>query len=106
MSTNEEEAPKPKKLRSVRRRAPPARNAFAYTIPDAQAMGAPSKSAIYDLAKAGHLKFIEKKPGGSFFSFDRDAVLIGEFATQRQAMRAIPASVGNADDRAVKLVKQ
>jgi hypothetical protein len=63
MSTNEEEAPKPKKLRSVRRRAPPARNAFAYTIPDAQAMGAPSKSAIYDLAKAGHLKFIEKKPG-------------------------------------------
>jgi hypothetical protein len=43
---------------------------------------------------------------GSFFSFDRDAVLIGEFATQRQAMRAIPASVGNADGRAVKLVKQ
>jgi hypothetical protein len=43
---------------------------------------------------------------GSFFSFDRDAVLIGEFATQRQAMRAIPASVENADGRAVKLVKQ
>jgi hypothetical protein len=34
------------------------------------------------------------------------AVLIGEFATQRQAMRAIPASVENADGRAVKLVKQ
>ena len=43
---------------------------------------------------------------GAFFSFERDGVLIGEFATQRQAMRAIPASVGNADGRAVKLVKQ
>ena len=49
MFTNEEEAPKPKKLRSVRRRAPPARNAFAFTLVDAQMMGAPSKSAIYDL---------------------------------------------------------
>jgi hypothetical protein len=62
MSTNEE-APKPKKLRSVRRRALPARNAYAFTLLDAQSMGAPSKSAIYDLVKGGHLKFIEKKPG-------------------------------------------
>jgi len=59
----DEKAPKPKKLRSVRRRAPPARNAYAFTIPDAQSMGAPSKSAIYDLVKAGHLKFVEKTLG-------------------------------------------
>ena len=26
-------------------------------------MGAPSKSAIYDLVKAGHLKFVEKTLG-------------------------------------------
>jgi hypothetical protein len=62
MSTNTEPGKK-KRLRNRRRRALPARNAFAYTLPDAQAMGAPSKSAIYDLAKKGDLKFIEKKPG-------------------------------------------
>jgi hypothetical protein len=44
-------------------RGMPARNAFAYTIKDAQAMGAPGKSSIYELAKQGHLKFIERKPG-------------------------------------------
>jgi hypothetical protein len=31
---------------------------------------------------------------GSFFSFNRDGELIGEYATQRQAMRSIPASKG------------
>jgi hypothetical protein len=41
----------------------------------------------------------------SFFSFDRDGVLLGEYPTQRQAMRAIPASAGITDGRAVKSVK-
>jgi hypothetical protein len=42
---------------------------------------------------------------GSFFSFDRDGVLLGEFPAQRQAMRAIPAEAGITDGRAVKSVK-
>jgi hypothetical protein len=42
---------------------------------------------------------------GSFFSFDRDSVLLGEYPTQRQAVRAIPAEAGITDGRAVKSVK-
>jgi hypothetical protein len=42
---------------------------------------------------------------GSFFSFDRDGVLLGEYPTQRQAMRTIPAEAGITDGRAVKSVK-
>jgi hypothetical protein len=54
----------PKNSRKRKRaRATPARNAFAYTLPDAQAMGAPGKTTIYQLAKAGILEFVEKKPG-------------------------------------------
>jgi hypothetical protein len=30
------------------------------------------------------------KSESAFFSFDRDGVLIGEFKTQREAMRALP----------------
>ena len=45
-----------------RHRAPPARNAFAYTLKDAQSMGAPGKSRIYELAQQGVLKLI-KVPG-------------------------------------------
>lgn len=58
------ENPKKRKRARARARALPARNAFAYTIPDAQAMGAPSKTTIYQLVKAGRLKFVEA-PGCS-----------------------------------------
>jgi hypothetical protein len=39
-----------------RARAEPSSNAFAYTIEDAQKMGAPGKSKIYELAASGRLK--------------------------------------------------
>jgi hypothetical protein len=39
-----------------RARAEPSRNAFAYTIEDAQKMGAPGKSKIYELNASGRLK--------------------------------------------------
>jgi predicted PhzF superfamily epimerase YddE/YHI9 len=46
--------PKPRK----RARALPARNAFAFTIEDGQAMGRPGRTTIYEMEKAGRLKFI------------------------------------------------
>jgi hypothetical protein len=48
------------KTRKVRKRAraEPSRNAFAYTIEDAQAMGAPGKSKIYELRASGRLKLL------------------------------------------------
>ena len=42
-----------------RQRAMPAANAFAFTIRDAQAMGAPGKSTIYEMIKDGRLTTIE-----------------------------------------------
>ena len=45
------------KLRK-RARALPARNAFAFTIEDGQAMGLPGRTTIYEMEKAGLLKFI------------------------------------------------
>lgn len=41
-----------------RARAEPSRNAFAYTIEDAQAMGAPGKTKIYQLAESGRLELL------------------------------------------------
>jgi hypothetical protein len=41
-----------------RARAEPSRNAFAYTIEDAQKMGAPGKSKIYELKASGRLRLI------------------------------------------------
>jgi hypothetical protein len=38
-----------------RARAAPSPNAFAYTISDAQSLGAPGRTKIYSLAKAGRL---------------------------------------------------
>jgi hypothetical protein len=45
----------------IRKRARPAPspNAFAFTIEDAQAMGGPGRTKIYDLAKRGELKMID-----------------------------------------------
>jgi hypothetical protein len=42
-----------------RARPAPSPNAFAFTIEDAQAMGGPGRTKIYDLAKRGELKLID-----------------------------------------------
>lgn len=42
-----------------RRRAAPSPNAFAYTVPDAQSMGGPSRTTIYELIKKGILKTVD-----------------------------------------------
>jgi hypothetical protein len=41
-----------------RRRPAPVKNAYAFTIADAQAMGGPGRTKIYDLAKVGKLKLL------------------------------------------------
>ena len=41
-----------------RLRAPPSPDAWAFTIRDAQAMGAPGRTKLYELAKAGELKLL------------------------------------------------
>ncbi len=41
-----------------RLRAPADPMAIAFTIPDAQSMGAPGRTKIYDLAKEGKLKVL------------------------------------------------
>ena len=33
---------------------------------------------------------------GSYFAFGADDILLGEFSTQREAMRAIPVTTGRA----------
>jgi hypothetical protein len=45
-----------RKVPKKRERAEPSPNAFAYTIEDAQAMGAPGKTKIYELAASGRLR--------------------------------------------------
>jgi hypothetical protein len=47
-----------KRTRS-RARPAPSPNPFAFTIEDAQAMGGPGRTKIYDLAKRGELKLID-----------------------------------------------
>lgn len=44
-----------------RKRAAPSPDAFAFTIADAQSMGAPSKSTIYELIKKGRLVAIRRE---------------------------------------------
>ena len=41
-----------------RLRAAPSRQAFAYTVEDAQSMGAPGRTKLYELEARGQLKFI------------------------------------------------
>jgi hypothetical protein len=41
-----------------RQRASPHPMAYAFTIPDAQSMGAPCKTKIYELVKNGELKML------------------------------------------------
>ena len=56
MTTTETETDK--RIRN-RARPAPSPNAFAFTIADAQAMGGPGRTKIYDLAKRGELKLID-----------------------------------------------
>jgi hypothetical protein len=48
-----------KKRQLQRERALPSPNVHAYTIPDAQAMGLPGRTKIYELINAGRLKVIK-----------------------------------------------
>lgn len=52
----------------------------------------PGTLAICD----GHdcVGYVIESDNSSFLSFDRDEVLLGEFPTRRQAVRAIPADAG------------
>jgi hypothetical protein len=43
----------------TRRRALPRPDAFAFTLRDAQSMGAPSRTTIHELVKAGILKTVD-----------------------------------------------
>ena len=49
----------PEKPPKTRRRAAPSPNALAFTVRDAQAMGAPSRTTIYGLIKDGILKTVD-----------------------------------------------
>jgi hypothetical protein len=59
-----------------RARAEPSRNAFAFTIEDAQAMGAPGKTKIYQLAESGRLKLFSVD-GRTMISGDSLRALLG-----------------------------
>lgn len=48
----------PQKRQRKRLRAAPTPMAHAFRIPDAQAMGAPGRTKIYELAKSGKLKLL------------------------------------------------
>jgi hypothetical protein len=48
----------PNTMPRLRKRAAPNPSAYAFTIPDGQAMGAPSTTTIYKLAKDGKLKLV------------------------------------------------
>ena len=48
----------PNKSRKIRARAAPHPLAFAYTIGDAQAMGAPGRTTIYKMEQSGELKLL------------------------------------------------
>jgi hypothetical protein len=48
----------PEDKRRERERAQPSRDAFAWTLPDYQALGGPGRTKIYELAKLGQLKLV------------------------------------------------
>jgi hypothetical protein len=57
-------------------RAEPSRNAFAYTIQDAQKMGGPGKTKMYELAKEGRLNLVHVD-GRTLVSGDSLRALLG-----------------------------
>jgi hypothetical protein len=67
--------------RKGRRRArpAPAPNAFAFTITDAQAMGGPGRTKLYDLANRGELKMF-KVAGRTMVDGDSLRALLGQAA--------------------------
>jgi hypothetical protein len=50
------------KPRKNRDRAPPSPHAFAYTVKDAQAMGAPGHTLLYEMLKDGRLERVPNDP--------------------------------------------
>ena len=58
-----------------RARAAPSPDAFAYTIPDAQSLGAPGRTKIYALAKAGRLT-LRKIDGRTLIDGDSLRILL------------------------------
>jgi len=66
----------PKIRKRKRARALPAQNAFAFTIEDAQAMGAPGRTTIYALAKVGRLNLI-RVDGRTLITGDSLRALLG-----------------------------
>jgi hypothetical protein len=70
--------------RKTRRRAAPSPNAFAFTVADAQAMGAPSRTTIYELIKAGILKTVDAPGCQQLITGDSlRALLSGKLPGQR-----------------------
>jgi hypothetical protein len=65
-----------KRDRRNRLRARPHPMAFAYTIADAQSMGAPSRTKIYQLAKLGKLTLV-RGCGRTLVSGDSLRALLG-----------------------------
>jgi hypothetical protein len=59
-----------------RARPSPSPNAFAFTIADAQSMGGPGKTKIYEMAKSGELKMI-RVAGRTLIDGDSLRALLG-----------------------------
>jgi excisionase family DNA binding protein len=67
--------------RRNRQRALPAANAYAFTIADAQAMGLPGKSKIYEMVRDGELTFI-KVGGRTMLTGDSVRAVLGVEAAE------------------------
>ena len=92
-----------------RQRAQPHPLAFAYTIPDAQSMGAPGRTKIYELVKNGKLKLLcvggrtmvdgnSLTPDRYFACGDTNVDTGGEFARPRRCRPAMAGTGERQDD--------
>jgi hypothetical protein len=64
MSVNSKQQPKHQVRRPRQRdRALPSRNAFRYSLRDAQMLGAPGKTTLYEMMKDGRLERAPDVPG-------------------------------------------
>ena len=75
IETTSETIPKPRQ----RRRAAASRDAFAFTMKDAQSLGAPGRTSLYKLAAAGKLKML-KVAGRTMIDGDSLRALLGRAA--------------------------
>lgn len=76
MSSHVAEATPSPPVRRNRLRAAPSPWALAYTVSDAQSMGAPGKTKLYELKKSGQLRFI-KSAGRTMICGDSLRKLLG-----------------------------